>query len=252
VENRSMIVLPMAGLSSRFYEAGYCVPKYMLELEGRSVFAHALGSFEKQFQESRFLLICRDIAQTADFVRSEYRQMGLSDDQVDLVLLETETEGQADTVLQGLNRVETAPGLPLTIFNIDTFRPGFDYPVEFDAATVDGYLEVFKGEGDRWSFVRPFGDDTFRAREVTEKIRISNLCCTGLYHFRSIDLFRDLYAMTAGEAASNLQGGERYVAPLYNLAILNGQDIRYHLVPKKDVRFCGTPQEYEDLLADGS
>ena len=40
-----MIVIPMAGLSSRFTKAGYTKPKYMLPLAGKSVFAHSIESF---------------------------------------------------------------------------------------------------------------------------------------------------------------------------------------------------------------
>ena len=38
----------MAGLSSRFFKAGYTAPKYMLDLKGQTFFAHALRSFEDE------------------------------------------------------------------------------------------------------------------------------------------------------------------------------------------------------------
>ncbi|HEY0421149.1 MAG TPA: capsular biosynthesis protein, partial [Acetobacteraceae bacterium] len=66
-----MIVIPMAGLSRRFTEAGYAAPKYMLQANGRSVFAHAVGSFAAYFASQEFLFIIRDVAGTADFVRAE-------------------------------------------------------------------------------------------------------------------------------------------------------------------------------------
>ena len=37
----------MAGLSSRFAKAGYKVPKYMLDIDGNSVFYHAVSSFKR-------------------------------------------------------------------------------------------------------------------------------------------------------------------------------------------------------------
>ncbi|EOA0230274.1 capsular biosynthesis protein, partial [Escherichia coli] len=36
-----MIVIPMAGLSSRFKKAGYVKPKYMLEAHGKTLFSHS-------------------------------------------------------------------------------------------------------------------------------------------------------------------------------------------------------------------
>lgn len=244
-----MIVLPMAGLSSRFFKAGYDKPKYMLDLEGKSVFAHALGSFEAYFDREPFLIICRDIYETPDFVRAECAAMGLDENLLSLVSLDAETSGQAETVALGLERAGAPSGEALTIFNIDTFRPGFRHPDDYDIAAIDGYVEVFEGEGDHWSFVRPDESEprAFRAAEVTEKVRISNLCSTGLYYFRTIKNFLDLYSGIAGADVKTLQGGERYIAPLYNTAIRQGQDIRYRLIGPHEVRFCGTPEEYEAL-----
>ena len=246
-----MIVLPMAGMSSRFFKAGYSVPKYMLDLDGRSVFAHALCSFARYFGQERFVIICRADYDTPAFVRAECTKHGLPESDLDLVVLAEPTAGQAETVALGLDAAGADDAAPLTIFNIDTFRPGFSYPETFELAAIDGYVEVFAGEGTHWSFVRPDPADpaAFRALEVAEKVRISNLCSTGLYYFASVGLFRQLYAGIAGRDPAELQGGERYIAPLYNTAIQAGRDIRYHLIARDEVQFCGTPDEYEGLRA---
>ena len=44
-----MIIIPMAGLSSRFFSDGYKLPKYMLDLHGVPVFDHAFGSFSELY-----------------------------------------------------------------------------------------------------------------------------------------------------------------------------------------------------------
>lgn len=44
------IIIPMAGLSSRFTKAGYILPKYMLYAVDRSLFNVAVSSFEKYFK----------------------------------------------------------------------------------------------------------------------------------------------------------------------------------------------------------
>jgi len=246
-----MIVLPMAGLSSRFFKAGYTLPKYMLPLHGHTVFTHALNSFAAFFGEERFVIICRDQDDTPDFVRDECLKAGLPAEDLCLVVLNHETAGQAETVAHGLDESAADMETPLTIFNIDTFRPGFHHPTIFDVSTVDGYVEVFEGSGAQWSFVLPDVTDplAYRAAKVAEKVRISNLCSTGLYYFRSAAFFRTLYAGIAEQDPTSLQGGERYIAPLYNTAIEQGHDIRYRLIRSKEVQFCGTPDEYEALKA---
>lgn len=244
-----MIVLPMAGLSSRFFRAGYTLPKYMLKLHGHSVFAHALGSFSTLFGQERFLIICRDVYGTSDFVLEECEKLSLPKSSVDLVVLDKETLGQAETVSEGLRIANVHPSTPTTVFNIDTFRPNFSHPSDIDLTKVDGYLEVFKGSGNQWSFVLPDleSPSKFRVKEVAEKLRISNLCSDGLYHFRNAGLFHEIYEKVRDMDPCQLQGGERYVAPLYNIAISRGFDIRYTIVEARCVRFCGTPAEYEAL-----
>lgn len=242
-----MIVFPMAGLSRRFAEAGYALPKYMLPAHGRSLFAHAVGGFAAYFASHPFLFIARDVAGTADFVRAECAALGIAAPR--LVLLERPTAGQAETVALGLDAAGVGAAEPVTIFNIDTFRPRFRFPTGFALAAVDGYLEVFRGSGANWSYVRPAAPGSDRVAETTEKVPISDLCCTGLYHFRTAALYRAAYGAFAGGAAAALGLKELYVAPMYNLLLREGRDIRWHLVGADEVVFCGVPAEYAAFLA---
>ena len=135
------------------------------------------------------------------------------------------------------------------IFNIDTFRPDWQPPPGYALDEVDGYLEVFEGEGRNWSFVAPRDPVTRSVARTTEKDPISNLCCTGLYYFRRSADFVEAFAAAASAGAASWSAGELYVAPLYNRLIAAGRDIRYHLIRRDEVIFCGTPSEYQAVLA---
>ena len=147
-----MIVIPMAGRSQRFFDAGYRQPKYRLDLWGRCVFAHAVDSFRDAFDREEFLFLLPAGEAAADVVRGQCAALGVRD--YDLVSLPHPTAGQAETVALGLDHLSTPATTPLTIFNIDTFRPGFTFPAS-PLAAMDGWLEVFRGEGANWSYVRP-------------------------------------------------------------------------------------------------
>lgn len=237
-----MIVIPMAGRSQRFFDAGYDRPKFMLPLDGRSVFAHAVGSFAADFATRPFLFILPPGDEAADFVRAECLALGIG--RADFVSLDGPTAGQAETVELGLSALGVTHATPLTIFNIDTFRPGFTFP---DAPLEDmaGWLEVFRGEGANWSYVRPAPGERPVALETAEKKPISDLCCTGLYHFAKAGDFRR--ALAAEREAP--QAPELYVAPLYNHLIEAGAEIGYRLIAREEVVFCGTPAEYEALIS---
>ena len=239
-----MIVIPMAGMSSRFFKAGYTVPKYMLNAHGRSLFSHCVSSFSQYFKTESFLFIIRDVFNTEEFVSSECQKLGISD--YNIVTLESETRGQAETVYLGLTLLNTVKDEPITIFNIDTIRTGFSHPNFIN--NVDGYLEVFKGSGDNWSFAKEDPKDPGRVIETAEKNPISDLCSDGLYFFRSIQLFMDYFTEMERDGENGLTRGELYIAPMYNYLIRDYFAIRYKLVAPDEIIFSGTPDEYNIFL----
>lgn len=237
-----MIVLPMAGLSSRFFKAGYVEPKYKLLIEGQPVFDYALRSFETRFEVEPFLVVLRPDYGTEEFVRARLEANGIT---AELVVLDRTTEGQAETVALGLEAADVPESTPLTIFNIDSFRPNFAMTETEYAA--DGYLETFLGAGDAWSFVEPQTQGALEgtATRVIEKERISDLCCTGLYYFRSRRQFQDAYAQELAAPSQPLK--EHYIAPIYNKMIQRGASVKFRTIEIQDVIFCGVPDEYVAL-----
>lgn len=229
----------MVGLSKRFFNAGYTKPKYMLDLNGETVFEHSLSSFSQYFKNEDFLFIVRSDFGTPEFVELMATKLGIVSFRV--VTLDFDTRGQAETVALGLQQIDYQGSI--TIFNIDTFRPGFSYPEQL----CEGYLEVFIGDGDNWSFVKPCPYNSNRAIETAEKVAISNLCCTGLYYFATVDDFMYSYNEQISLPKEAWPKGELYVAPLYNFLIAKGELVKYNLIDKKDVIFCGVPSEYESL-----
>lgn len=236
------IIIPMAGLSSRFTKAGFVLPKYMLYIKNRSLFNLAVSSFEKYFDSCRFVFVARDVFDTKTFIEKECELMGIKDFEV--VILPAPTKGQAETVLKGIKEASVAKDEPILIFNIDTFRPGFTFPQEMD--DWDGYLEVFVGSGKNWSYAKTESDTSTLVVETAEKREISKYCSTGLYYFKSSEMFLNAYVENQEKPITGV--AELYVAPLYNYMIAKSLKIHIHVIDRQDVIFSGVPSEYEDLL----
>lgn len=232
------------GRSSRFTEAGYKYPKYMLTLHERTVFDWVLESFRYYFKQGLFIFIHRDDQGVSEFIHRHLQTKGISRSHVIPIL--GDTLGQADSVLLGLEVSTLMDSFEkLVIFNIDSFRPGYVFPqLPEDSA---GYLEVFNDEGVSWSFVEPHSVYKGLVARTTEKIRISNLCCTGLYSFSTANLFVKYAKHSKISGNWKNQSKEFYVAPLYNDLIADGLKIHYKEISKDEVIICGTPKEYEDL-----
>ncbi len=225
----------MAGLGSRFRAAGYTVPKYRVEVHGRSLFAWSMESLRRFWDAgatATFVALADDSA--GPFIASEATALGIR--QHRLIELARLTDGQATSALLGLDQV--GPEIPVIVYNIDTFvEPSAVDPVDLRG---DGWIPCFRGAGDAWSFVR--ADDTGRVLEVREKVRISPHATVGLYGFGSAGLYRATYEEFYADPA-NVERGERYIAPMYNHMVAAGRELWMTSVPAETVHPLGTPTE---------
>lgn len=236
----------MAGLSSRFLKAGFTLPKYMLYIKDKSLFYLAVDSFRNYFKSCRFVFVARGIYDTKAFIENECKLLGIDD--FSTVILDKPTKGQAETVALGIERAQVAAQESILIFNIDTIRNGFSFPLS--VGDCDGYLECFEGSGANWSYAKTVdGSAISNVIETAEKKEISKFCSTGIYYFKKSSDFMSAYGSNQG--GINQDGiKELYVAPLYNKLIQDGKTIKVNLIAREEVIFCGVPKEYEDYLKD--
>lgn len=234
------IVIPMAGLSSRFTQEGFTLPKYMLYLKNYSLFYLSMEGFKEFFNVFEFVFVTRKIYESKRFIEEECKLLGIHKFQV--IELDDVTSGQAETVHLGLIAAEVDSASELLIHNIDTFKKSYSIPKEI--SEMDGCLEVFEGEGNNWSYAKTEGEYSSRVVETAEKKQISKYCSTGLYYFKRVGLFQKAYR-SYYQAVSL----EKYIAPVYNHLIEQNYSIHINVIPRADVVFCGVPQEYYEQLA---
>lgn len=234
------IIFPMAGLSSRFFKAGYKIPKYMLPINNDTLFYKVVSGFNKYFNDCNFLFICKEDYNTKDFIAKECKKLNLKT--YTIVELDFNTLGQAHTVFLGLKKANIKDNI--LIFNIDTIRPNFQLPSKEFLINCDGYLEVFEAVGDNWSFILPSTNNL--VLKTTEKERISSLCSSGLYYFRNSEDFMKIFKtmLEKNETSKN----EYYIAPMYNYLIKDKKIIKYYKIEQNEIIPCGTPDEYNKIL----
>lgn len=235
------IIIPMAGLSKRFLNEGFTLPKYMLYKKNKSLFFYALNSFKKYFKETNFLFIARDVFDTKKFIEEECKILGIKN--YAIVILEEVTSGQAETVAIGINKSKIASNEQILIFNIDTIRNDYTFPDIIHSC--DGYLEVFKGSGANWSYAKTENEQSNKVILTAEKQEISDNCSTGVYYFKQASLFLDAIQKYNFEETKLT---EKFVAPLYNYLINNQFNVQIDVILKSEVIFSGVPSEYYEFL----
>jgi dTDP-glucose pyrophosphorylase len=238
----SNIVITMAGRGSRFYEAGYTVPKYEIMAHGHSLFYWSMLSLKNFVQhDSRLIFICLAENDSSDHVRAECNKLGWND--VQIMELPQITDGQATSAYAA--RAFWQLDAPLLVYNIDTYvHPQVLQPEQIRDGS-DGWIPCFRMPGDHWSFVK-LGEDEW-ATDVVEKKRISDHASVGLYWFARAGDFLVAYEEFFSDPA-NLMKGERYIAPLYQYFIRHNKKISTTDLPVPDVHVLGTPRELAVFL----
>lgn len=240
---RQNIVITMAGRGSRFYQAGYTVPKYQIDVHGRSLFDWSMRSLENFItNDSRLIFICLEENGSAPYVLERCESLGFKD--VHIVEVPEVTDGQATSAY--VSRHLWIGDAPLLIYNIDTYVRPQALRMEMIRPGSKGWVPCFQVPGDHWSFIR-LGADGW-ADKAAEKERISDHASIGLYWFGSAAGYVQAYDEFFSDPA-NMVKGERYVAPIYRHLIEQGHRISVSDLALADVHVLGTPAELDVFAA---
>jgi HAD superfamily hydrolase (TIGR01509 family) len=236
------LVIPMAGLGSRFEKEGYKTPKPFLPIHGKCMYKWVV---ENMLPQNPLL---RSKIRTHIIIRQEHLALfqATNPGDIQLHIVPALTEGPACTVLSIKEIINN--GNPLVIANSDQH-------LEWDSDTLylslihpntDGVISTFEQSDPfdiKWSYAKI--DDNKEVTEVAEKRYISNHASTGIYGWKRGDYFvRYAESMIYRNIRVN---NEFYVCPVYNEAIRNGKIIR--VLECDRMWGLGIPQDYEYFLA---
>jgi dTDP-glucose pyrophosphorylase len=237
------IVVPMAGRGSRFANAGYELPKPLIDVSGRPMIDVVIENLQPA-REHRFVFVAQ---------REHEQRFGLTATLAqwapgcEVVLIDDITEGATCTVLETRHLIDSDD--PLMIANSDQYIDFSidDYLAAFDESGTDGFIMTMTATHPKWSFIR--FDDQGTPIGVAEKQPVSDVATVGIYNYaRGRDFVRAAEAMIAADDRVN---GEFYVAPTYDHLVAAGGTIGY-LGIGTDVEGMyglGTPEDLDYFLS---
>ena len=239
-------VIPMAGASKRFFDAGYEHPKYMIEVNNKTLFEWSLSSLPLALIDQFVFVVLKEHEQQFDlknFIKSKLNKLLTIDKKIDVQLkqLEEQTRGQAETVFLAKERFDM--NKELLIYNIDTHFKSKSLSKKILAKDKDdGIIGAFmdSSNNENWSFA--VCNDHGVVLKTTEKEKISDYALTGFYHFRKAGNFFDVaeQAIQKNDRTHN----EFYIAPMYNELIRKNQ--RYMIDVVDNFIPLGTPKDIKN------
>lgn len=236
------LVVPMAGLGSRFSSRGYTTPKPLLPVGKVRLFELVISNLISDSIDAITFIAPRNF-QIRDDIESLEQKFSRK---VSLVEIDYVTEGPASTVELALPKLDL--DAPLVVANSDQY---------LDCKLTDFYADVLDDEysgavvtmtdsDPKWSYAEVSKEGMIT--RIVEKEVISNYATAGVYGFRKAEYFFD--GLDKMKSKSDKVNGEYYVGPVYNYLDLSKGPIKNSYVGNvNDVMFgLGTPEDYEFFL----
>lgn len=235
------IVIPMAGLGSRFADVGYKKPKPFIDVDGKPMIVRVLDNLN--YPDANYILIARK-----EHLEKERELVGQIEKEYNakFIGIDKLTEGTACTVLYARKYINNE--LPLLIANSDQIVDisMSEFINDCFERNLDGSILTFEDIelNPKWSFAKL--DSNNLVIEVKEKEAISEFATVGVYLFNKGSDFVDsaIDMIIENDRVNN----EFYTCPVYNYFIKNGAKIGIYDIEFSSMHGIGTPEDLELYL----
>ena len=233
------LVIPAAGLGSRFSSEGWKSPKPFININGKMMIELVIENLDTKLNNKIILL-------RNEHIKKISQNSLLNNSNSKIISIDKVTEGTACTVLKARKLINN--NSPLLIANSDQIVD-FDINKFIDHLylnRLDGLILVFRDphKSNKWSFVKL--DDSGYVSEVAEKKPISDLATVGIYLFRKgSDFCNSAVDMIVNNERVN---NEFYTCPVYNYMIKFGAKIGIFEIPYENMHGIGTPHDLREFI----
>jgi UDP-N-acetylglucosamine diphosphorylase / glucose-1-phosphate thymidylyltransferase / UDP-N-acetylgalactosamine diphosphorylase / glucosamine-1-phosphate N-acetyltransferase / galactosamine-1-phosphate N-acetyltransferase len=233
------VIIPMAGLGSRFSNHGYKIAKPFIPVLGKPMIQNVVENLNL---DANYYLILRK--EHYELHQDIIKEIQANNSKINFIIISKVTEGPLSTCLFAHKYINNDH--PLLIANSDQIIDiSFDHFV-FDAMQkeVDGSILTFFDKNPKWSYVEL--DDQKLVIRAVEKQVISNYATAGVYFFKKGKQFLDasIDLIINNDRVNN----EFYVCPVYNYMIKNRLKIGIYNINQSKMHGIGTPEDLNDYL----
>ena len=230
------ILIPMAGMGSRFQQAGYTFPKPLIDVRGKPMIQLVVENLNV---EANFIYV----------VQKEHREKYNLDTLLNLITpgckivqIDKMTEGAACTTLVAKQFINNEDSLLMA--NSDQFIEwnSSEFMYKMTEQNVDAGIVTFRSTHPKWSFAKtdPLGYVT----EVAEKNPISDIATVGIYYWKH---GQDYVKFAEQMIENNIRvNNEFYVCPVFNEAIKAKKQIKTFDITS--MWGLGTPEDLKYFL----
>jgi len=223
------IVIPMAGLGSRFSDAGYTTPKPFIEIEGKPMIFEAVNTLG--FEGNYIFIIRKD-----EYIKSKMKEI-FPDSQI--IEVDYLTDGPASSVMLAKEFINNDE--ELIVANCDQI-------MWWDAETVIKQIRVMDYDGVVVTYHETTPKNSYArinrrgyVTKMAEKQVISNVSLNGIHYWKKGKYFVE---STESMVEKNIRfNNEFYVSLTYNQMIEKGLKVGIYHIPNEFHNAVGTPDD---------
>jgi len=238
------IIIPMSGMSSRFSAAGYTEPKYLIEVDGKTVIEHIVDLFPK---DSEFIFIVNDIHSKTTNIQEVLNDLV---ENKTILSIPSHKLGPVHTVSKIFDMIQDDDQVIVNYCDFSMYWNYDEFEQFVNDTQCDGAVVCYTGfhphmlGSDNYAFCKV--EDNNRILEIREKQpftdnKMSEFASTGTYYFRKGSYVKKYFQQLMDEDVNI--NGEYYVSLIYNL--LNKDGLNSFVFEVPHMLQWGTPSDLD-------
>jgi dTDP-glucose pyrophosphorylase len=241
------VIIPMSGMSSRFSAAGYQIPKYLIDVNGKKVIEHIVNLYPK---DSEFVFIINEKHKTETNVLEVLNKIA---ENKTIVSIPCHKKGPVFSVSEFDNLISDEESVVINYCDFSMYWNYQDFENFVNQTECDGCVVCYTGfhphmlGSDNYAFCKVNGEN--KILEIREKQpftddKMSEYASTGTYYFRKGKYVKKYFKQLIEEDLNI--NGEYYVSLVYNLLVRDGLLSMVYEIPH--MLQWGTPLDLDMYL----
>ena len=230
------ILIPMAGLGSRFLTKGFNIPKPLIDVNGTPMIVRAIQSLGIPNAKYLFVISKNDYSEVIKKEISRYVDCNFKE--IDYI-----TEGPACSALLFKDQINNDE--ELVIANCDQIMEWNSNAFLLNVRLYDGCVVTYYETTEKNSYAKI--DKLGHVIEIQEKNVISNVSLNGVHYWKCGKYFVESAEEMIKEDV-RAPNGEFYVGPSYNYMVQKGLIVGIYHIPNQMHHPVGVPDDLEKFL----
>ncbi|RXR23456.1 glycosyltransferase family 2 protein [Flavobacterium stagni] len=234
------IIIPLAGSSELYTNAGFSYPKPLVEIDGKPMIQVVIEQFQSITEPFQAVFILKDEDVRKFHLDNTIRLLAPNSE---IVKLKSDTKGALCSILMTIDSLSDEDRI-LVLNGDQIINHNFQAILSsFDERKADVGIVTFPSVHPRWSYARIENGEVV---QTAEKNPISNAAIAGFYFFaKAQDFFTNAFQCILDDVQIN---GNFFTSSVINEYILKNQKVVDFGISKTDYHSFYAPQNLQEYL----